>query len=898
MARVFLFDGTGLLYRAYFAIDQNLTTTKGVPTNALYGLARMLAKFIKEHIKVNEDYCAFALDVKGGSTYRKELYEQYKAHRPETPEPLLRQIELVDELVEGFGIKLLKLQGYEADDIIATLVNLFEKDKIKYNLTEINIITSDKDMLQLVNENVHVWRVEKGVTDLKKYTPSEVLEKFGVNPQQIKEYLALVGDVSDNIPGVPGIGEKTAVKILKEFGSVEEAIKNSAKLPEKIRDNLLSYFEDYELSKKLVELNTTIEIKIELRELLYTGLNNEKLLDVLKKLEFSSIIKELNLSADLLKKVEYKVVDNDKTFNQLVDEITRAKKIAFDLETTSLDPYTGKVVGISIAVDEGKAFYIPVAHVGSKNLNSDQISRLFKVLFDGTKNIGGHNVKFDIKFLKRMGIETPIPSFDTMIEAYLLNPNEKRFNLDELSLKLLGHKMISYEEVVKDSLPLFAGDFSYVPIESAAKYSCEDADMSLRIHNILYSLIYSNEMTELYEKIELPMISVLADLELNGVYFDVDYLNNLSKEMDKKLSLLSQKIFEITGEVFNINSPKQLGYILFEKLKLPSVKSTTTGAYSTDVEVLEYLAGEYEIAKLLLEYRKIQKLKSTYVDAIPSMVNKATGRVHASFNQTGTATGRLSSSDPNLQNLPGRTDEGKEIRMAVRPQKDGWYILGADYSQIELRVLAHITEDPELIRAFNENKDIHLETAKKIFNVSEEFVTENMRRIGKMVNFAIVYGVSPYGLSKRTGMDVKDTKKMIEAYFENYKNVQEYISTIKEFARKNGYVKTLFGRKRDIPQINSKDQNIRSESERIAINTPIQGSAADIMKIAMINIHNRLKEERMKSFMILQVHDELVFEVPEEEIERVKLIVKEEMENAVKLRVPLLVDIYVDKYML
>ncbi|WP_372590235.1 DNA polymerase I [Fervidobacterium pennivorans subsp. carthaginiensis] len=897
MARAFLFDGTGLLYRAFYAIDQSLSTTTGIPTGALYGLARMLLKFMKEHIKVGEDYCAFVVDVKGGSTYRKELYERYKAHRPETPEPLLRQISLVGELVEGFGIKLVRMPGYEADDVIATLAKKFEKEKDSLGISEINVVTSDKDLLQLVNENISVWRIEKGVTDIKKYTVRDVYERYGVYPYQIVDYLALVGDASDNIPGVPGIGEKTAVKILRDFGSVENALKNQNRLPDKIRERLLSYSEDYELSRKLVELNCEIELPIDLKELKYQGYDSARLLEVLKKFEFASIIKELQLSTPLEKAVEYNIISKESELKGLLDEILKAKKIALDLETSSLDPFTGKIVGISIAVDEGKAYYIPVAHLDGPNIPLDKIKEFLKEVV-GMRRFGGHNLKFDIKFLKKAGIEPEYPAFDTMIEAYLLNPNEKRFNLDEMALKFLGYKMMSYDEVMQGALPLFAGDFSYVPIERAAKYSCEDADISLRIHNKLYPLIYSNEMVELYEKIELPLVSVLAQMELNGVFFDTKYLSSLSLEMEKKLSSLSQRIFEIAGEPFNLNSPKQVAYILFEKLKLPAMKSTNTGAYSTDVEVLENLAPDFEIARLLLEYRKIQKLKSTYVDAIPTMVNKHTGRVHASFNQTGTATGRLSSSDPNLQNLPGRTDEGKEIRMAVKPQKENWWILGADYSQIELRVLAHMSEDEELIRAFSENRDIHLETAKRIFGVSDEFVNESMRRVGKMVNFAIVYGVSPYGLSRRIGLDIKETRRIIDAYFNTYKGVQSYITTIKEFAKKNGYVKTMFGRRREVPQINAKDPNIRAEGERIAINTPIQGTAADIMKIAMIKIHERMKKENLKSMMILQVHDELVFEVPDDELELMKEIVKSEMENAVKLRVPLLVDIYVEKYML
>ncbi|HRT01778.1 MAG TPA: DNA polymerase I [Fervidobacterium sp.] len=898
MARVFLFDGTGLLYRAYFAVDQSLSTTTGIPTGALFGLTRMLIKFVKENIEIDEDYCAFVIDVKGGSTYRKELFEQYKAHRPETPEPLLKQIEYVSELVESFGIKLLKQTGYEADDIIATLVKRFKEQKELYGFSEINIVTSDKDLLQLVDEDVSVWRVERGVTDIKKYTAKEVFEKYEVTPEQIRDYLSLVGDTSDNVPGVPGIGEKTAAKILKEFGTVDNALKNIDKLPPKVKDALLNNAEQLELSKKLIELDTKVPIDVDLKTLLYKGYNDAILLETLKKFQFSSVIKELQLTSDLMKTAEYKIISSEAELNQLYEEIQKSNKISMDLETSALDPFSGKIVGISIATQEGKAYYIPISHFEGKNVKSEHVVPFLKKVLSGSHKVGGHNIKFDFKFLSKLGIDLPYPAFDTMIEAYLLNPNEKRFNLDELSLKILGHKMISFEEVVQTSLPLFSSDFSYVPIDAAAKYSCEDADMTLRIHNKLYPTIYSNEMNELYEKIELPIISVLSYMEMNGVYFDIDYLSHLSQDMERKLATLSQKIFEIAGETFNINSPKQVGYILFEKLKIPTVKSTNTGAYSTDVEVLESLADSYDIAKLLLEYRKIQKLKSTYVDAIPTMVNKVTGRIHASFNQTGTATGRLSSSDPNLQNLPGRTDEGKEIRMAVKPQKEGWSILGADYSQIELRVLAHMSEDETLIKAFMDDRDIHMETAKRIFNIGEEFVTESMRRIGKMVNFAIVYGVSPYGLAKRIGMDVKETRKIIDSYFENYRGVQTYMAGIKELARKYGYVKTMFGRRRDIPQINARDPNVRAEGERIAINTPIQGTAADIMKIAMVKIYEKLREQHLKTLMILQVHDELIFEVPDEELETIKVLVKEEMESAVKLRVPLLVDVYVDKYML
>jgi DNA polymerase-1 len=494
-----------------------------------------------------------------------------------------------------------------------------------------------------------------------------------------------------------------------------------------------------------------------------------------------------------------------------------------------------------------------------------------------------------------MGFSPNIPHFDTMIAAYLLNPDEKRFNLEELSLKYLGYKMISFDELVNENVPLFGNDFSYVPLERAVEYSCEDADVTYRIFRKLGRKIYENEMEKLFYEIEMPLIDVLSEMELNGVYFDEEYLKELSKKYQEKMDEIKEKVFEIAGETFNLNSSTQVAYILFEKLNIAPYKKTATGKFSTNAEVLEELSKEHEIAKLLLEYRKYQKLKSTYIDSIPLSINRKTNRVHTTFHQTGTSTGRLSSSNPNLQNLPTRSEEGKEIRKAVRPQRQDWWILGADYSQIELRVLAHVSKDENLLKAFKDDLDIHTITAAKIFGVSEMFVSEQMRRVGKMVNFAIIYGVSPYGLSKRIGLSVSETKKIIDNYFRYYKGVFEYLKRMKDEARKKGYVTTLFGRRRYIPQLKSKNGNRVQEGERIAVNTPIQGTAADIIKIAMINIHNRLKKENLSSKMILQVHDELVFEVPDNELEIVKDIVKDEMENAVKLDVPLKVDIYYGK---
>ncbi|QTA37966.1 DNA polymerase I [Thermosipho ferrireducens] len=892
MAKMFIFDGTGLVYRAFYAIDQSLRTTTGFPTNAVYGLTKMLIKFLNKHISSGKDACVFVMDSKGGSKHRKELMEAYKANRPETPELLQKQIPYIEEIVEALGIKVIKLSGYEADDIIATI------SKKSSSLFEtVNIVTGDKDLLQLVSENVFVWRVGRGITDIKLYTRDTVFERYKVYPEQFVDYLALVGDPIDNIPGVSGIGEKTAAKLLNKYGTIDNILNNVNLLTPKLKEKILNGLDDLKLSKELATLIYDVPIEFKHEDFKYKGFNPSHLLEILKKYEFSSIIKELKLyESSSTFESNYKIITNLEDLKKLEKEIDSIRTFSIDSETTSLDPFEARIVGISIATAEGKAYYIPVAHKKGKNIDFDVLTAFLKRILESPDyNIVGQNLKYDYKIFKKYGIEPYFPHFDTMIGAYLLNPNEKRFNLNELAMKFLGYKMISYEEVVDTNAPLFINDFSYVPVEEAARYSCEDADITYRLFRILSRNIYESHMDELLNNIEMPLINVLAEMELNGVYFNKNYLFKLSKNMESKLNNLKNKIFEIAGEEFNVNSSKQVAYILFDKLKLPTSKKTAKGVFSTDAEVLVGLAENYEIARLLLEYRKIQKLKSTYVDTIPNVINPFTGRVHTTFHQTGTSTGRLSSSEPNLQNLPSRTEEGREIRKAIQPQENNWWILGADYSQIELRILAHMSEDVNLIRAFKEGMDVHSLTASRIFGVSEELITEKMRRIGKMVNFAIVYGVSPYGLSKRIGLDISETRKVINNYFKYYFGVFEYIQKMKNFAKSNGYVETLLGRRREIPQITSSNANIRAEGERIAINTPIQGTAADIIKLAMINIYKELRRNNMESKMILQVHDELVFEVPDKELEDMKELVKNEMENAVKLRVPLEVELYYGK---
>ncbi|MCD6449867.1 MAG: DNA polymerase I [Thermotogaceae bacterium] len=883
MPKLFLFDGTAIAYRAFFALDSSLSTTTGIPTNATYGVARMMVNFIKNHIRKNEDYAAFVMDA-AVKTFRHQLYEEYKSHRRPTPDVFKQQIPYIKNLVTSMGIRVLEIEGYEADDVIATLAIRY-----KDNFDEVNIITGDKDMLQIVGGNIKVWRIRKGVTELEIYDREKVKEKYGVYPEQIPYLLALMGDAVDDVPGVKGIGGKTAVELLNKFKNIDEIYENINKIKERMRKVLVAGKEDAYKSLELVVLRTDVPIEINLVQLLYKGYNEKKLISILKDLEFSSIMKELGLQVKLEK--NYSTISDEAEFEGIVNDMI-GKTVVVDLETTSLDPINAKIVGISLSDEEGRAFYIPVGHKGEKNIDQEFAKKQLRKLFEGSK-IVGQNIKYDLSVLKINEVDPVTPHFDTMIGAWLLNPEEKRFSLDEMAMKFLGYKMIPYEDVApKSSTPLFEMNFSNVNVKKATEYSAEDADITYRLYRKLYKLIKDNDLEDILHKIEMPLIPVLVDMELTGVYFDIKYLKELSKKYQCRMDEIAEKIYKETGEMFNINSSIQVAKIL-NKLGIKTGKKTRTGRMSTSASVLEELAEEYETARLILEYRKYQKLKSTYVDAIPKLVNPKTGRVHTSFNQTGTATGRLSSSDPNLQNLPKRDDEGREIRKAIAPQLKGWWILSADYSQIELRVLAHFSGDENLIKAFTEDLDIHRITAAKAFGVHEDMVDDHMRRVGKMINFSIIYGVTAYGLASRLKVPVKEAQKMIESYFKLYPGVQKFIQKVIKEAEEKGEVRTLYGRKREIPQIRSKNKNIKSEGERLAINSPIQGTAADIIKIAMINIHKRIRG--MKSKMIMQVHDELVFEVPDYEVEEMQKIVKEEMENAVKLRVPLKVDIEINE---
>lgn len=889
MARLFLFDGTGLAYRAYYALDQSLSTSSGLPTNATYGVLRMLIKFLKEYIKQG-DCAAFVMDKKT-HTYRHELLKEYKAQRPQAPDAMIEQLPYIKMGVEALGVKVLEYEGCEADDVIATLAKKGESA-----FEEIFIVTGDKDMLQLVNEKIKVWRPTKGISDLELYDPLKVKEKFQVDPSQIVDMLSLMGDAVDNVPGVKGIGMKTAIELVQKYGDLENIYRNINK-DSRIGRLLIESQADAFKSKQLVTLMKDLDLGIEWEQLKYTGYRENELTEFLKQMEFSSIMKELGLYSQQNVQNSYIAVKDEKNFIDLLNKMKKSQYIVIDLETDSLSPLDANIVGFSISLPDKSSYYVPLAHRNGPNVDMKLVLSNLKQILEqpGTKIIG-QNVKYDYSVLKMHGIDPVKPAFDTMIAAYLLNPDEKRFSLDELAMKFLNYKMISFDELVKNSSPLFSAlTFADVSVEDATKYSAEDADITRRLYDILNVRLHETDLLNVLEKIEMPLIPVLVDMELTGVYMNIGYLKDLSTKYASKMNDLSKQIFEYAKEAFNLNSPKQVAYILFEKLKIQGSKKTSTGDLSTRADVLEELADEHPIVQLILEYRKFQKLKSTYLDVLPRLVHPKTGRIHTSFHQTGTATGRLSSSDPNLQNLPTRQEEGKEIRRAIVPQRNGWKIVSADYSQIELRVLAHLSGDQKLIEAFQKQEDIHTFTASKIFQVDNNQVTPQMRAVGKMVNFSVIYGVSPYGLSQRTGLSYEQAQRFINEYFSLYPSVREYFARVVAYAKTYGHVRTMFGRKREIPQLRSKDAVVRQEGERIAVNTPIQGTAADIMKLAMIDLHNKIKQNKMNSKIILQVHDELVLEVPNEEVEQILQIIKQSMEGVVKLSVPLKVDINVSE---
>ncbi len=875
---LYVFDGTALVYRAFYALPP-MITSDGKPTNAVFGLAKMLAKFTKEHLEEG-DAVVFVLDTKE-KTFRHTLFENYKANRKPTPQEMIEQIPYVERFVRGLGIPVLKGTGFEADDVIATVVR-----KHSHEFEGVYVITGDKDLLQLVGGNVKVLRFASlGVSDLKEYDESVVIEKYGIKPSQIGDYLSLVGDSADNVPGVKGIGEKGALKLLKTYGDLQNIYEHLEDLQKRYAKLLSVGKESASLSRKLVQLSYDVPLTFKPKS--YKGPNKSELSELFDELEFSSLKKEFNLYDDVKSRSpKYKTICSVEELEETLKKMEQTGRIAFDTETTSVNPINAKLVGVSFS-DGDKSYYVPTGHVDGNNLPLEEvISKIKNILDNKNVKVIGQNIKYDLSVMKKYGVAFT-PYFDTMIAAYLLNPNERKFSLDRLAMKYLGYKTITYEEVVSKGK-----NFSNVSVEKATRYSAEDSEVTYRLYKVLNKKMYEYDLTDVFYKIEMPLVEVLSTMELNGVYVDISYLKKISDRYSRKLSNIESQIYDLAGGMpFNLNSPKQVSEVLFKRLGLKPGRRTKTHGFSTSASVLEEMKNEHPIIPLLLEYRKYFKLKSTYLDAFPKMMNPKTSRVHTSFNQTGTSTGRLSSSEPNLQNIPARNEEGREIRKAIRAQREGWVVMSADYSQIELRVLAHVSEDPALIKAFEDGVDIHTATASKVYGVDESAVTDEMRRVGKMVNFAVTYGVSSYGLSKRLGIGNSEAEKLITNYFKSYPKVRRYLENTVESAKEKGYVKTIFGRRRDVPSIKSKNYNIAEEGKRMAINAPIQGSAADMIKLAMIDIHKHL--DRYKAMMILQVHDELVFELPVSELGEIGKIVKDSMENVMKLKVPLVVDVEV-----
>jgi len=831
--KLVLIDGSGIAYRCYFALPR-LSSPKGLPTQAIYGFANIIFKILDE---IEPDYIAVAFDTPLPS-FRHETYKEYKAHRQAMPDEMSIQIPYIKRLLRALSITILECPGYEADDVIATLVDRFK------NILDISVISGDYDLLSLVDENVKVIVPRKGVTEVEVFDIKAVEEKFGVLPHKIPLFKALAGDSSDNIKGIEGIGKSSAVEILKDIDTLEELISNIPNLSPRLRSKLEGKEEEIKGNLFLATLKRDAPVEINLENIAVKPPYIDEVKEIALELGMRSILKRFSLDVQENSGVE---VHTERKRVEDINEIIKDVNYLALCPEIDFSIYPHRIKGLSISLDD-KIYRVD----GSIGAITDFLSSVIS----SDKCIAVYDMKSVWKAIELDKIKA-YNILDVSILGYLLDPSQ------EVTLNKLVDRYIN------ERLP-----------QEYAIY---------KLGGILKEELDKNEMGELYHRIELPLTKVLASMELKGVLIDVDYLRELSKVLEMSLSQIERDIYNLAGEVFNINSPKQLGYILFEKLKLPPVKKTKTG-YSTDAEVLTQLATESEICVKLLEYRELTKLKSTYVDALPRLINPHTGRLHTTFSQTSTSTGRLASSDPNLQNIPVRSEIGKEIRRAFIASK-GYKLISADYSQIELRVLAHLSGDPLLIEAFEKGVDIHSQTAVKILGIKPEDVTPNLRRLAKTINFGIIYGMSDYGLAKELGIHKREAKEYIENYFNTYRVVRDFLESLKESAREKGYVTTIFNRKRYIPQIKSNNKTERELGERLAINTPIQGSAADLIKLAMVNLYNTLRERRLPADIILQIHDELLVEVKEEAVEEVAQIVKETMENAYPMRVPITVDV-------
>ncbi len=918
MKKLFLLDAYALVYRAYYAFIKNpRINSKGLNTSAIFGFLNTLEDVLKRE---NPTHIGVAFDP-SGPTFRHEMYPDYKAHREQTPEDIRKAIPFIKELIEAYNIPVIQVPYYEADDVIGTLAQKAEKQDF-----DVYMMTPDKDYGQLVTDRIFQYRPKFGANDFEVYDEEKIKAKFDVeSTKQIIDLLGLMGDSSDNIPGCPGVGEKTAVKLLKDFGSIENLLQNTDQLKGAIKEKIESNKEKIESSRFLATIKTDVPIDFNENDFLREAPDEEKLKKLFIELEFRSQLTKMGASLTQQPKTKtidsqtslfgeadpetneiaintsvfdhlenaqttphtYQTVDNPETRTLLFSQLMQQSEVCFDTETTGLNAIDAQLVGMSFSWKEKEAFYIPVPE---NQTEAQQIIDEFKPFF-ANENIAkiGQNLKYDILVLANYGVEVKGKLFDTMIAHYLLQP-ELRHGMDYLAEIYLNYKTIHIDELIgpkgKNQLSM-----RQVPIDKITEYAAEDADITFRLKNILQKEIIDNKIENLFYNIEMPLMLVLVDMEREGVLIDDFALKQSSEVLTNEMQKIEKEIHSLAGFPFNISSSKQVGEVLFENLRIiEKAKKTKTGQYSTNEEILENLRGKHPIVGKILEYRGLKKLLSTYIDALPLLINKKTGKIHTSFNQTVTATGRLSSSNPNLQNIPIRDEQGKEIRKAFIAE-EGCVFLSADYSQIELRIMAHLSQDQNMIDAFLSNQDIHAATAAKIYKVPIEQVSSDMRRKAKTANFGIIYGISIFGLSDRLSITRDEAKTLINGYFSTYPQVKYYMEKSIEKAREKGYVETILGRKRYLADIKSNNSIVRGYAERNAINAPIQGSAADIIKIAMVNIRRRFLEEKVQSKLILQVHDELNFNVLETEIELVKRIIIQEMESAIQMRIPLKVDV-------
>ena len=912
MEKLFLLDAYALIYRAYYALIKSpRINSKGFNTSAILGFVNTLEDVLK---KENPTHIGIAFDP-AGPTFRHEAYPEYKAQREETPEVIRLSVPIIKDIIRAYRIPILEVPGYEADDVIGTLATEAGKRGITTYM-----MTPDKDYGQLVGENVFMYRPRHNDKAFEVMGVEEVKNKYAIqSPLQVIDLLGLMGDASDNIPGCPGVGEKTAQKLIAQFGNIENLLAHTDQLKGALRTKVEENRKQIEFSRFLATIKTDVPLPLDMDALKRESPDEEELRKIFQELEFRTLLERIfkeksketpaatpgqgdlfgfftpettsepektNLATLHTLNCNYQLVDNEEKLNQLLQNIVTQSVLSLDTETTSTDPIRAELVGMSFSYAENQAFYVPVPADRSE---AQKIVDRFRPVFENREIMKvGQNIKYDMLVLANYGVQLQGPLFDTMVAHYVLQP-ELRHNMDYLAEIYLNYQTIHIEELIGPK-GKNQGNMRDLPPASVYEYACEDADVTLKLKNKLEKELDENNVRKLFEEIEMPLIPVLAYMERNGVRIDTEALKETSRHFTLRMKQIEEEVYQLAGTEFNIASPKQVGEVLFDRLKIvEKAKKTKTGQYVTSEEVLESLRGKHEVVGKILEHRGLKKLLGTYIDALPQLINPETGRIHTSFNQTVTATGRLSSSNPNLQNIPIRNEDGKEIRKAFIPD-DGCIFFSADYSQIELRIMAHLSGDPHMIEAFQKGQDIHAATAAKIYKVPLEEVTREQRSKAKTANFGIIYGISVFGLAERLNVDRKEAKELIDGYFENYPHVKEYMDESIRIARERGYIETIFKRKRYLPDINSRNAVVRGYAERNAINAPIQGSAADIIKVAMVRIYQRFLKEGIQSKMILQVHDELNFSVLPEEQEKVKQIVIEEMESAYKMKAPLLAD--------